>query len=263
MKILLTNDDGFDAPGLAALKASILYFGQTTGIADLQIWTVAPDRGRSECGHSVTTGRDLRLCQYEPNWFSLDGTPVDCVRVALSQICPDVDMVFSGINAGANVGIDLLVSGTFAAAREAVIHNKPAMAISHYRRPDVPKTWDHTPNWLLEPFGRFTEEFKRREVSRETTTDVWNVNLPAIAVDSSSLPPIHECPVDPSPLKRDASLSAAASVQETSDALQNHQNEWSVALRSEFHGRPRLKGTDIDRCFSGGLTISKVPAGIT
>lgn len=261
MKILLTNDDGFDAPGLAALKASVVHYGHTAGIADLQIWVVAPDRGRSECSHSVTTGRELRLCEHEQNWFSLDGTPVDCVRVALARICPDVDVVFSGINAGANVGIDLLVSGTFAAAREAVIHKKPAMAVSHYRRPDVPKSWNHTPAWLLKPITQFVEQC--RQNGNANALNLWNVNLPAIIPDETHKPPIHICPVDQNPLERQASLVEPTLGRDSVGTLQTRQSEWTVSLQSEFHGRPRLPGTDVDLCFSGGLTISKVSAGIT
>ncbi len=151
MKILLTNDDGIDAAGLDALFKSV---SQTFGHS-ARVVVVAPDRGRSECGHSVTTGRPLKFQQRKADWFAVDGTPVDCVRAALASLAPDVDLVVSGVNAGANLGIDLLVSGTFAAAREAALHGIPAMAVSHYRRPDVPVTWDHVPDWLAETLREF------------------------------------------------------------------------------------------------------------
>ena len=82
MKILLTNDDGIDAPGLAALEASLP--------AGTDYIVIAPDRQRSECSHSVTTGNDLRIVRLGENRWSLSGTPVDCVRVGVSMLGPGV-----------------------------------------------------------------------------------------------------------------------------------------------------------------------------
>ena len=127
LRILLTNDDGIDAPGLEALCDAV----QRSIGESVDVTVVAPDRGRSECGHSITTGRPLNVLQRRPRWFAVDGTPVDCVRVALHSICPDVNAVISGVNSGANLGVDLMVSGTFAAAREAAIERGPAIAVSH------------------------------------------------------------------------------------------------------------------------------------
>lgn len=82
MRLLLTNDDGVDADGLQALHDSVRQcFGEA-----VEIVVVAPDRGRSECGHSVTTGRALQIEQIRPDWMSVDGTPVDCVRAALGLL---------------------------------------------------------------------------------------------------------------------------------------------------------------------------------
>lgn len=306
MLFLLTNDDGIDAPGLAAQHEALSGFlaeppwrdGKAT--EPVEIVVVAPDRGRSECGHSVTTGRELYLREVRPGWFSLDGTPVDCVRVALTTICPRAAAVFSGINAGANVGVDLLVSGTFAAAREAALLGRPAMAISHYRRPDVVKTWEHTGRWLRPVFAQFFEQFPTRLRSDATTEQptegcfvpahgpLWNVNLPAI--EPTGCPPeVVYCPVEKRPLIRRSkwmsrhlrwqkadgeggavelsgekapSILARSDAEEqtvTSDSTQLPQGdlrEGHVAMTSNFHDRPRSEGTDVDRCFSGGLTVS-------
>lgn len=242
MHILLTNDDGIDAPGLRALFRSVA----SVIDPDDRITVVAPDRGRSECGHSVTTGRNLICRVVDEGWFSLDGTPVDCVRATRAAIATDVDAVISGINAGANLGVDLLVSGTFAAAREAAVQGLPAMAVSHYRRPDIPKTWDHCGDWLTDIMNEFLDS-ARSKTGHQIDVPLWNVNLPAI--DPSGLIPKRlECPVDHHPMDRVGDRSPIA------DDSSAHQ----VALQSEFHGRPRGTGSDVDLCFGGCITISRL-----
>lgn len=248
MKILITNDDGIDAPGIQAL-----WDCASTLLADHspEIFVVAPDRGRSECSHSVTSG-PLKLNCVRPNWYSLNGTPVDCVRVAMTTLVPDPVMVFSGINAGANLGVNLMVSGTYAAARETVVHGVPAMAISHYRRPDIPKTWDHAVRWLgptMQQFAATAQSYTdkygagiKEHIPSNQPAPLWNVNLPAID-PLSEPPPVVECEVDRCPIERCASREGDI-----------------VSFELDFHGRPRSEGTDVDRCFAGCLTISKLSA---
>ena len=248
LKILLTNDDGIEAPGLMALADTIRQL-----LSDEAEFTVmAPDRGRSECGHSVTTGRPLRLTTVRDRWVAVDGTPVDCVRAAMCSIDQGVDIVLSGINSGANLGVDLMVSGTFAAAREAAIHGVAAMAISHYRREDVAKTWHHVTDWLARPVALFIEEFHRRagESNRDRTAPLWNVNLPAID-PSSPPPPLRRCGVDPSPMVR----RIQSTTNETGGGGQGGRE---LNLHSDFHGRPRLRGLDVDLCFGGSITLSSI-----
>ena len=203
-------------------------------IPSADIIVVAPDRGRSECSHSVTNTRPLNIRQITPHWYSVDGTPVDCVRAALASITQP-DLVFSGINAGANLGTNLMISGTFAAAREAALQGYHAMAISHYRRPDVPKDWQHCPRWLKRPVTDFVAATKASQ-----TALLWNANLPAID-SKTEMPPIKECCVDQCPIPRQAVRDG---------------DELKFTL--DFHGRPRGAGTDVDLCFAGNLTISKL-----
>ena len=238
MKILLTNDDGIDAPGLDALWHVVRQaFADTT----TEIVVVAPDRGRSECGHSVSGDGHLIVRQVRPHWYSLSGTPVECVRAALLELAPETNCVFSGINAGANLGIDLLASGTFAAAREAAIHDVASMAISHYRRPDVPKTWEHSTDWLAPVITAFREEHRlESNAVAGPTKRIWNVNLPALH-PSPEPPSIKYCQVDWQPHRRVSKLDGER-----------------LEFESDFHNRPRNDGTDVDLCFAGNLTVSKV-----
>ena len=135
IKILLTNDDGIDAPGLEALAVAAACLGGEAVV-------VAPAEPHSGCGHRVTTGRPLRVDELAPGRFCVHGTPADCVRLALARLAPDIGLVLAGINAGGNLGADIHHSGTVAAAREAALHGRVAVAASHYHRrvnlPDVP-----------------------------------------------------------------------------------------------------------------------------
>ncbi len=123
MHILLSNDDGYRAPGLQAL-AQILQ-------ADHRVSVVAPERDRSGASNSLTLERPLRAQQADNGFYFVNGTPTDCVHLALTGLLDDEpDMVISGINAGANMGDDVLYSGTVAAAMEGRHLGLPAIAVS-------------------------------------------------------------------------------------------------------------------------------------
>ncbi len=124
-KILITNDDGFDAPGLLALVDAI------KDIADVTV--VAPSTQKSACGHSLTLTRPLRFISIDDDFYKLDdGTPSDCVYLALHSIFDEVkpDLLISGINYGSNMGEDITYSGTCAGAMEGTLHNIDSIAIS-------------------------------------------------------------------------------------------------------------------------------------
>lgn len=127
MDILLTNDDGIRAVGLRALYAALNKAGHRVHVA-------APMTEQSAVGHAVTLFSPLRVKEVEEAGFSglgISGTPSDCVKLALSHLLPKKpDMIVSGINAGANVGVDVLYSGTVSAATEGALAGVPAMAVS-------------------------------------------------------------------------------------------------------------------------------------
>ena len=123
MKILLSNDDGYRAEGIRHLAAAL------QGLAELTV--VAPERNRSGAGHSLTLDMPLRVFQVEPNVYYVNGTPTDCVHLAISGLFDyEHDMVVSGINDGANLGDDVLYSGTVAAAIEGRFLGLPTIAVS-------------------------------------------------------------------------------------------------------------------------------------
>lgn len=123
-RILVTNDDGYTAPGIAELLEAL------EGLAE--VWMVAPDREQSAMSHALTLERPLRAREVSPRHYAVNGTPTDCVALALSCLMRDTRpaVVVSGINRGANMGVDVHYSGTVSAAFEGVISRVPAIAIS-------------------------------------------------------------------------------------------------------------------------------------
>lgn len=124
MRILLSNDDGFGAPGIAAARSVLMALGD--------VIVVAPERNRSGASNALTLDRPLRLATISAGIFSVDGTPADCVNLALTGALGESrpDLVVSGINSGENLGEDVLYSGTVAAAMEGALHGIPAVAVS-------------------------------------------------------------------------------------------------------------------------------------
>ena len=262
MPLVLSNDDGVHATGLATLH-SILESRSKCLI-------VAPSGPQSGVGHAVTTREPMRLEELSPRRFGLDGTPADCVRVALGRRgqfarrefsegraaaagsrppersaalagsgtsgrsdASDLWLV-SGINHGANLGVDTYISGTAAAAREAAILGFPAIAISQYvgkhRAPDWSATAERAQLALDALFLR-----------RPRPGTFWNVNLPHPA-DESARHELVFCPMDPSP-----------------HAFQYENRNGDLHWISDFHDRPRRAGHDVDVCMGGEIAITEIP----
>ena len=121
--VVLTNDDGIHAPGLAALEKALAELGE--------VYVVAPEREQSTCGHALTLHRPLRPHRLGERRFAVNGTPADCVNLAvLGFLSAPPVLIVSGINHGANLGDDVTYSGTIAAAMEGTILGVPSVAVS-------------------------------------------------------------------------------------------------------------------------------------
>ncbi len=124
MRVLVSNDDGVEAPGILCLAATLREAGH-------DVVLVAPDRDRSGASNSLTLDRPIRAVPVAPNVWRVDGTPTDCVHLALAGLLDrEPDIVVSGINAGPNLGDDVIYSGTVAAAMEGRFLGLPAIAVS-------------------------------------------------------------------------------------------------------------------------------------
>ncbi len=172
--VLLTNDDGIDAPGLLALADKLIDATNLT--------IIAPRHECSAGSHAITLFREMILRPVEngdhARCWCLEGTPADCVKVAVgkySDECP-FDMVVSGINHGQNAGADIFYSGTVAAAREAAIKGIPSIAVSlKYNKPEIPN---------FEAAARITLEIFEKTVGKDFPPGLLlNVNIPPVAYE--------------------------------------------------------------------------------
>ncbi len=132
MRILITNDDGINAPGLEVLEAIAREVAGPTG----DVWTVAPAFEQSGVGHCISYSRPMMLAELGPRRFAAEGTPADCVLAAIGDAMPGrPDLVLSGVNRGNNAGENVLYSGTLGGAMEAALQEIPAIALSQYLGP--------------------------------------------------------------------------------------------------------------------------------
>jgi 5'-nucleotidase len=230
LKIILTNDDGIDAPGLETLENCF-----QDGV---QIVVVAPTQPQSGASHQVTTRSPIRVNQIAPNRFSVEGTPADCSRIALKQIAPDAHWLVSGINAGANLGSDVFNSGTVAAAREAAILGYRSIAVSQYIARDQQVNWDIT--------GYHATSALKILMKRDlAASHFWNINLPHPLANYSAIP-FEFCGLDINPHK-----------------YEFRKDENGYIYVGSIHERPRARGTDVSVCFDEGkISITEIAVGI-
>lgn len=137
MRILVTNDDGINAPGLEVLEAI------AHALSD-DVWVVAPEQEQSGASHSLTLHLPVRLREISEKRFATSGTPTDCVLLALREVIPDnkVDLILSGVNRGSNAADDISYSGTVAAAKEGALLGVPSIALSQLLEDGEPIHWD-------------------------------------------------------------------------------------------------------------------------
>ncbi len=161
MKILVSNDDGYLAPGVIALAEALAPLGEIT--------VVSPDSNRSGSSNSLTLSRPLSVFQAQNGFYFINGTPSDCVHIALTGILTSKpDLIVSGINQGQNMGDDTLYSGTVAAATEGYLFGIPAIAFSQ-----VDYGWTH-----LDTAARVAKEIVLRYYDTLQKHYLLNVNIP-------------------------------------------------------------------------------------
>jgi len=260
MRILLTNDDGYDAPGLAALYRAL---GQ---LDNVQLDVIAPSHVQSGIGHTMSERIVCRRHQTESiaEVIVVEGTPVDCVRAAVSL--PDSkkpDWVIAGINRGSNLGVDIYTSGTVAAAREAAILGMPAMAVSQLVKTELPDDWErsarealavisaiinpqdqpplavdqHIHKMAVAALGHITPQDKRPAF--------WNINLPR-PPDNQPTEKLILAPVSTDPLPQDF----AHTVDPDGTQCLNYVGRYTE--------RVKTPGTDVAATFAGAITVTKV-----
>jgi len=230
MKLLLTNDDGIEAAGLDALMRLAEGFGDC--------FVMAPSAPASGVSHATTTDSPLRVNTFHADRHAVEGTPADCVRVALHRFAGGsaggFDWVLAGVNNGGNLGVDVYHSGTVAAVREAAIHGLPGIAISHYHdRPLDEADWRRAVRWLRPVI----EDLMARPL---LPGRFWNVNLP-MPNASGDEPEVVHCSLDPSPL-----------------VLSFREEEELLHYNGSYSQRACRPGMDVDVCFSGKIAVTSM-----
>jgi 5'-nucleotidase len=219
LKIVIANDDGIDAPGLAALVRCARRLGDVV--------IVAPQHPQSGIAHRVTTRDPIRINELEANRHSVDGTPADCARIALKVIAPDAGWLISGINPGANLGSDVYNSGTVAAAREAAILGYRAIAVSQYIAKDQKVDWSVTGDHA----GPVLQMLMNRDLAKG---HFWNINLPH-------------------PIRKNSKLAYKFCELDTHPHDYTYlRNGDELTYKGSIHERPRDPGKDVAVCFDEG-----------
>ncbi|MBA2748170.1 MAG: 5'/3'-nucleotidase SurE [Tatlockia sp.] len=224
MTLILTNDDGIDAPGIRALLKAVE--GQKVIVA-------APVDHLSGCGHQVTTTKAINVHRRSVTEYAIAGTPADCTRIALSHLCQEAKFVLSGINAGGNMGADVYISGTVAAVREAAFHGVSGIAVSHYLKGKKNVDWDTAARWTKQVLADLMNR------SPEVGT-YWNINLP------------HLEPGDPDP-------EVVFCQPSTQPLPVNYRVEGDdYYYVGKYAQRDRTSGTDVDVCFAGKIAVTRL-----
>ncbi len=236
MRILVVNDDGIDSAGICCLADLATQLGE--------VWVAAPDSQCSAMSHRISVYGTIDVKKENDfpvegvRAYRIGGTPADCVKVALEYLMPKKpDLVFSGINHGYNVGVDILYSGTVGAAMEALVNKIPAMAFSSDDNTDR-----RVPDHYLIPLVR---DLLSREIGEN---QIWNINFPS---------------GDPRKVKGilEERMICPKSAYETVYTLQEKQGE-AVKLRiSSVLQTNAQEGTDMAAVFGGYISVGKVSSG--
>ncbi len=227
MHFLLTNDDGIEAPGLAALEQAVRMIPGAT------LSVVAPATEQSMCGHRISTHLPLKVEDRGEQRWAVHGTPADCVRIGLFALNLKPDWVLSGVNAGGNLGQDIVISGTCAAAREATYHQVRAVAFSHYLIRGLAIDWDRIARWTRELFTTL-------ESHPLGEAEYWCANYPHHPPGEMALPAFRHCKPARSPLN-----------------VSYTTHEAGYLYNASYAERPCDEGSDVAVCFGGEISLCR------
>lgn len=225
LTILLTGDQSPNEPGLRTLHKLATPLGK--------VLTVVPFGPNSFSGHRVTVHRPLLLKRHAVDTYTLTGTPVDCVRIALRSVNPAVDWVLSGINPGGNLGSEIYSSATVAAAREAALLGYKAMAISHLKSRSGPINWDLAARRIA-PLIR---ALLHRPLEKGS---FWNINIPHVPDGKVACEVVFR-PLDPNPLE-----------------IQYLREGNTFKFLGQRHKSPLLPGHDVESALAGHITVTRL-----
>lgn len=236
-RVLIANDDGIQAPGLRILERVARRLAK-------EVWVVAPETEQSAAGHSLTMRRPLYVRQVRRQRFAVDGTPTDCVLLAVHQVLKDSppDLVLSGINRGGNLGEDATYSGTVAAAMEGSLLGFPSIAFSLVYEHTGEVLWPTAEHWTTQVLQQLQGIAWRRGV-------LLNVNIPAMPGDQ----------VSGIEVTRQGRHKIGGSMVEGVDP-RGHRYFWIGGGRDEDRG---LAGSDLEAVHRGAVSITPLSLDLT
>tara|TARA_E500000305_G_scaffold110324_1_gene117928 strand:+ start:8025 stop:8822 length:798 start_codon:yes stop_codon:yes gene_type:complete len=236
-RILISNDDGYYAPGLQVLVRIARSLSE-------DVWVVAPESEQSGAGHSLTLRRPLQAREHQPNWFSVNGTPTDCVLLAVNELMKGKrpDIVLSGVNRHGNLADDLTYSGTVSAAMEATILGVPAVAFSQELIESQPADW--TP---AETYGPGL----LRKILHEgfPANTLLNVNFPPVTADQ----------VKGIRLTSQGRRKSGDDIMEVTDP-RGARHYWIGHMQSM---KPYAEGTDLAAIDAGYISVTPIKMNMT
>ena len=248
MRILVTNDDGINAPGLAVLEA----IARDVAGEDGEVWTVAPAFEQSGVGHCISYTHPTMLSHFGPRRFAAEGSPADCVLAACHQVMKDSppDLILSGVNRGNNAGENVLYSGTIGAAMEGALQGLPAIAMSQFYGPEN--------NSLDNPFEAAVvhgAEIVRKLLRHGHWDDAdyrvfYNVNFPPVPATSV----------------RGSKVVAQGWRKETCFSVEPHQapsGRMFLWVKGGPQHLPTAPGTDVWANLEGYISITPMRADLT
>jgi 5'-nucleotidase len=237
LRILISNDDGVNAPGIKVLE-------RIAKTLSKDVWVVAPEHEQSAAGHSLTIRRPLRVRKLSTRRFCVDGTPTDSVLLGVNHIMKGKkpDLVLSGINRGANLGEDVTYSGTVAAAMEGTILGVPAIALSQVMTPPHPVKWSTAEAWAPRVIRWLLAKGWPRNV-------LMNINFPDVT----------QAHVTGIEVTRQGKRKIGDEIVERKDP-RGEAYVWIGAQRAED---PSAPGTDIEAVYRGAVAVTPLCFDLT
>jgi len=236
-RILISNDDGITAPGIAVLEKIALSLTS-------DVWVVAPETEQSAVAHSLTIRRPLRVRKVSERHFAVDGTPTDSVLLGVRQVMRDgpPTLVLSGVNRGGNMGDDVTYSGTVAAAMEGTLLGLPSIALSQVINPGRPIQWETVAAHGADVIRKVTSVGWRRNV-------LININFPDVAPEE----------VTGIEITRQGKRKIGDEIAERVDP-RGDPYVWIGAQRHEEKG---TEGTDLEAAYRGAIAVTPLCVDFT
>lgn len=248
MRILITNDDGISAPGLATLSAIAHDIAGPTG----EVWTVAPAFEQSGVGHCISYSSPSMIQELAPRRFAIEGAPADCVLAALYDVMKDArpDLVLSGVNRGNNAADNTLYSGTIGAVMEAALQGLPGIALSQFFGPDNRE--------LADPFDAAAQH-GAATVRALLDHGIWT-DGPYRTFYNVNFPPVPGTAVKGRKVVRQGFRTETNFSMEPSVAPNGRRYLW---IKGGPQDRPTGPGTDVTANLDGYISITPMQADLT